>query len=365
MLAMFILSTAPTFTFAMGGNVGNQTQTQNNSLPFLKKRNLPIRMWMMLQLANRTATRIENLIIYINETLRATLEENATLLNDFKGNATLFNDAKNLLINASIAIEAENYEGAAANITLAMKTFKEVYKSLRTITEEHMATLKSQIDAQGLLTAMQRALERVERIEMLVPLDAKSITLLLGEARQYLNITAAKEMLAEGNVTAVSLNLVKANHLINKTYSLLKQRAHMMIWGRVKHYLDGMEKALQKIGIKIALAKMKGVDVSAVLEELGYQNETEFREALSDMITMARGKVSHIEETLLELQHISQAFWRMNRALTRHLHQSPWKPHESQGGPGLGQGQNQTQSKAGIRGAGLGRGNNSARQGKP
>jgi len=361
---MFILSTAPTFAFAAEENAGNQTEDQSS--PYPNKYALQICTQKMLEMANRTAMRIEYLIeiIYANETLLEVLQ-NASLLDDLEGNVTLFNNATNLLDDALTAIGSGEYEAAAAKITEAMKILREVYRAIRMITEEHMAVLKSQVVARGLLIAMQRALERIDRIRTLVSADAENITRLLNEAEQYLNITVAEELLAEGNVTAVSHNLVKANQLINKACLLLKQKARMMIWARVKHYLNGMEKTLQKVTVKIALAKMKGINVSAVLEELGYQNETQFREALLDMIMTARGKASGIKEAMLELQKISQTFWRMDRALTRHLHQHEWKHHESWGEQG--QNHNQTQSNAGSRGAGLGRGNNSnsSRRGRP
>jgi len=361
-IAMFIMSTAPTFAFAAEENV--EDQTEDGSPPPMKKYNLAIRTPKMLEIANRTAMHIKYLIEKINETLRVVLE-NASLLDDFEGNVTLFNNATNLLNDASTAIDSGEYEEAAAKITEAMKILREVYRAIRMITENYMAAVKNQVVAQGLLIAMQRALDRIERIEMLVPTDAENITSLLDEARQYLNITIAKEMLAEGNVTGVSHNLAKANQLINKACLLLKQRARTMVWMRMRRYLNGMEKAYQKIAVKIVLAERRGVNVSAVFEELGYQNETQFREALLDMIMTARSKASGIKEALLELQKISQTFWKMDRALTRQMHQHQWKHHESWGGQG--QNQNQTQSKGGSKGASLGRGSNSnsSRRGRP
>jgi len=354
LLAILVLSAAPTFVFAVEND---EDQTEDNSSSPAINKHIAIRTRMMFKVANRTAIRIEHFIemIYANESLKQTLE-NDGLLDDLEGNVTLFVDARNLLEEASIAIEAGNYEDALANITQSMKIFREVYRAICRITEKPMAPMRNRVIARGLLVAMQRALERIERIRMLVPEDAENITSLLDQAEQYLNITAAEEMLAEGNVTGVSHNLVKANLLINKACLLLREGARTRIWMRVKNYLKGIEKAVQRVSMKIAFAKMRGINVSAVLEEMGYQNETQFRESILDMIMSARGKAGDIKDALLELHKISQTFWRMDRALTRHIHQ-----HHGLGGE-HGQNQNQTQSKSGSSGAGLGKGNSTSSQ---
>jgi len=184
-----------------------------------------------------------------------------------------------------------------------------------------------------------------------------------------MDIEAAKKMLAEGNVTAVSHNLVEANRLINQAYQLLKKEAKMKMWSRMNMYLKGMEKACQRILTKIEIAKKMGVNVSVILEKLGYQNETEFRENLLNMIETAHGKVDSIKEALLELQKISQGFWRMNKALTEHMRQHRWGHHESWGSSqsqNQPQEHNQTQSKPGSAWGELGKGGNKGnRQGRP
>jgi len=207
---------------------------------------------------------------------------------------------------------------------------------------------------------MQRTLERIERIRTL-SINDENIMILLDEAKLYLNVTAAKEMLAEDNVTGVAHNLTEANQLISQAYQLLRKEAKMNIWKRMGRYLNNMERSSKKILMKIALAKKMGVNVSAILEELGYKNETEFREALLNMIMTAHNKSSSIKEALLELKNISQTFWRMDKALTRHLHQPQWRDHE----PRSEQSQNQT--RRGSQGAGLGKSNshNNSRRGRP
>ena len=357
LLMMLLFSAAPLFVFATE-DATNQTEDAAKTKP--NKFTIALRAKRMLEIANRTAMRIEYFIekIYENKTLIEMLE-NASLLND-EGNITLFINATNLLGRASAAMNSSDYEGVIANVTEAMKTFREAYRALHNVLGKHMAALRNRRIPWGLIVAMQRTLERIDRIRMLSPND-ENVTSLLDEAEQYLNITAAKEMLAEGNVTEVAHNLTEANQLISQAYKLLRKGARMKIWKRMGRYLNNMERSSQKILVKIALVKKMGVNVSAILEELGYKNETEFREALLNMIMTARNKVGSIKEALLKLRNISQTFWRMDKALTRHLHQPQWRDHE----PWRGRSQNQTRDEG--KGVGLGKGNshNNSRRGRP
>jgi len=331
-----------------------ETQSANNKIAMRTRR--------MLEIVKRTATRMEHLIekIVANETFLESL--NASLLNEFNSTVNRFEETKSLLDEASDATESGNYENASEKISEAMNNFREVYRAIYRITEKHMVTLRKRAVTHGLIVAMQRSLERIKRLKNIAAEDGNIVSL-LDEAEQYLDVKAAEEMLAEGNVTEVSHSLVKANQLINKACFLLKEKASKGIWARVRNYLNIMERACQKMEKRISFARKRGINVTAVLGELGYRNETQFREALQQMIMAARGKSGDIKEALQELREISRAFWRMDKALTRQIHQHQGQHHESWSG----QGQNKTQSKAGSSGAGLGkgRGNNADRRGKP
>ena len=357
LLMMLLFSSAPLFVFA-AEDATNQIEDAAKAKP--DKFTIALRAKRMLEIANRTAMRIEYFIekIYENKTLIEMLE-NAGLLND-EGNITLFINATNLLGQASAAMNSSDYESVIANVTEAMKTFREAYRALHNVLEKHMAALRNRGIPWGLIVAMQRTLERIERIRTL-SINDENIMILLDEAKLYLNVTAAKEMLAEGNVTGVAHNLTIGNQLISQAYQLLRKEARTMIWKRMDRFLNNMERSSRRILVKIALAKKMGVNVSAILEELGYKNETEFKENLLKMIMATRGKAENIKKKLLELQKISQTFWRMDRALTKHLHQ--WRSHESWGGQSQSQSQsqkqNQTENKPGNSGRGLGKGGSS------
>jgi len=366
LLSLILLSAAPMLAFAEEDNGEDEDPAE----PEPKKYSFVMRAQKLLLSANRTANRIEMYIenIYSNEELIENLTA-AGLIDDLEGNVTLFEDARALLQSASEAIESNDYEDAIDMITEAMKIFKEVFIALHEILEDYAAPVRKQMIAQGLIVAMQRALERIDRIKTLAPEENEEVMELLEEAEQLLDIEAAKKMLADGNVTDVAHNLAEANKLIGQAYQLLKREAAKRIWARVKLYIGGLMKAYQRIKIKMAIARIMGVNVSAILEDLGYRNETEFKESLLNITTTLRSKAKEIRNALFELHKISQAFWRMNRALTRHAYQHQLGNGEVGGKQGSSQNQSQRQNQThGMSGnnVGFGKGGNSSnRHGKP
>jgi len=186
LLMMLLFSSAPLFVFA-AEDATNQIEDAAKAKP--DKFTIALRAKRMLEIANRTAMRIEYFIekIYENKTLIEMLE-NAGLLND-EGNITLFINATNLLGQASAAMNSSDYESVIANVTEAMKTFREAYRALHNVLEKHMAALRNRGIPWGLIVAMQRTLERIERIRTL-SINDENIMILLDEAKLYLNVTA-------------------------------------------------------------------------------------------------------------------------------------------------------------------------------
>jgi len=363
LLTILVLSAVPA-SFISAAEETNNDQTEDEAGAQIRNKAAK-RTQMMFEIANRTMTRIEQLIKSTNETLMETLE-NATLLHEFNNSVIHFEEAKSLLEEASAAISSGDYNNASRIISESMKIFREVYGAIYRMTETHTAAVRNRMITRGLIVAMQRALERVERLKELAEGD-ENAAILLDEAEQCLNILAAEGMLAEGDVTGVSHNLAKANQLINEACLLLKEKASKGIWARVRNYLNIMERACQRIGESISFARRRGINVAALLGELGYKNETQFRETLQSMIMAARGKAKDIKEALQELQNISRAFWTVNKALTRQMHRHQSSHHESWGGQGQGQSESQSQNQnqnwahggAGGGEAGLGKGGSS------
>ncbi|RLI01551.1 hypothetical protein DRO38_04995, partial [Candidatus Bathyarchaeota archaeon] len=96
LLTMLLFSAAPFLAFAAEDNATDQTEDTANTKP--NDFAIALRAQRMLEIANRTAMRIEFFIekIYDNETLIGVLEDEG-LLSDLEGNVTLFNNTMDLL----------------------------------------------------------------------------------------------------------------------------------------------------------------------------------------------------------------------------------------------------------------------------
>jgi tetratricopeptide (TPR) repeat protein len=274
----------------------------------------------IVELADRAEQKVENLIdlVYVNETALEMIE-NATLLDELEGNVTLFSESTANVTAAYYALEAEDYEGAVANATQALEIFREVFKSIHIILYDSDVQKGQIIDAQGLLVAMQRALERIERLGELLPEEATEALELLDNATDYLDIDTARLWLINGNVTETAYNLTQANQLIAEAHQYLKTQAEQGNAVRMQNYLRIMERVRERIRERLEAAGNEGIDVDGVLQSLGYQNATEFEQALQNMTENAHEHVGKIKDAIKDLQQIGQTMRNMDRALAQEI----------------------------------------------
>jgi len=305
----------------------------------------------LIELADRAGQRVDNLIrlIFANATANQTIID-AGLMDELKANVTLFNEGVGNLTKAYDALEDGDYQGAIANATDALRTFGEVFKALHIILEQSGVQRGRLIDAQGLIQAMQRALERIEKLREIMPEDAEEALRLLDTAEQYLNVTAARAWLLEGRVNETAHNLTQANRLIAQAHQYIKNQARETNRIRIRNFLRGAEQVQERIMERLELASRKGLNVTAILESLGYANETEFRQALHNMTVTALKKIEDIRKALQDLRAIGETLRDIDRALSEQFQ------HQHQGN-GNGQGNN---------GYGHGNGNGNGKgKGKP
>jgi len=319
-----------------------------------------------VELADRARQRVEDLInlMYANETAIKAIEE-AGLLDELEGNVTLFNEGVENVTNAYKALEIGDYEEAIANTTYALRIFREVFRSIHIILKDSELQKGQLIDAQGLLEAMRRALERIERLREILSEDATEAIELLDTAEDYLDIDAARIWLLEGKVNQTAHNLTQANRLIARAYQYLKNQAKKMNAMRIKNYLRRAEQTRKRIMEKLEFASKKGINATVLLESLGYQNATEFRQVLQSLIEDAQGKMKDIKNAIHDLKAIGQTIRKMEQALTKQME------HHREGN-GNGQGSNGNGHDQGNGGNSHGQGNandkgkgNSSNKGKP
>ena len=291
------------------------------------------------ELADKAGQKVENLIelLYVNETALEMIE-NATLLDELEGNVTLFDEGTANVTAAYEALEAEDYEGAIANATQALENFREVFKSIHIILYESDVQKGQIIDAQGLLVAMERALERIERIRELLNNTSTEALELLDNATNYLDIDTARLWLLDGKVSETAYNLTQANHLISEAHQYLKNQAEQGNSIRIRNYLRCMERIRERIRENLELAGNEGIDISTVLESLGYQNVTEFTQALQNMAENAQEKMDEIRNAIKDLQEISRTMREMDKALTHEIGRYKTQHGVGQGNSQMGNG---------------------------
>ena len=119
-----------------------------------------------IELAEKARDKTETLIniTYANQTALDAIEA-AGLDDELEANLTIFNKAVQNITNAEERLALGDLEGAMANATYALEALRDVFKSIHTILTDSGLAKGELIDAQGLLQAMKRALERISRLE--------------------------------------------------------------------------------------------------------------------------------------------------------------------------------------------------------
>lgn len=287
-----------------------------------------------VELADKAGQKVKDLIdlVYANETALQTIGD-AGLLDELEGNVTLYYEGAENVTNAYNALAVEDYDGAIANATEALSIFREVFSSIHIILCNSGLQKGHLVDSQGLLEAIRRAIEKIERLREILPENATEAVELLDQAETYLNMDLAITLLLEGKVSEVVYNLAQANHLIVQVYQYLKEQAEITNTIRICNYLQICERHRERLREKFRFAANEGINVTDVLESLGYQNENEFMQTLENMIQTAQGKTEDLNNVIQDLEAISQAIREMDQALTQEMNQ-----HQERHGYGQGSG---------------------------
>jgi len=283
----------------------------------------------LVKLADRAEQQVKSLIdlVYANETALQTIEDFG-LLDVLDGNVTLYNQGAENLTEAHSTLESTDYEGAIANATEALNIFREVFRSIHIILEDTGLQKGHLVDSQGLLEAITRSLERIDRLKAILPADATEALELLEQAEAYLDIDAAIMLLLEGQESQVISNLQQANQLISQAYQYFKGLAgESNIW-RIRDYCEGTQFRMQE---RFRYGREQGIDFTTVLSSLGYQNESQFIEQLQNMTQTAQGSTGDFNSAMQELEAIRQMSQVMDQALVQEI-------NRRQGGFGGGSG---------------------------
>jgi len=266
-----------------------------------------------VELAERAGEKVGNFLdlIYANETAIETITI-AGLDDELARNKTLFETwGMGNLTKAKDSLEAGEYEYAVANATQALSIFREVFKALNTILADSEVQRGQLIEAQGLIEAMKRALERIEKLREIAP---DEISTILESAEKYLNITTAIAWLREGRVNETAWNKTQANQLISLAHSLLRKKAEELNVKRIRSYLTVIENFHERLDRVVDKAIERGLvgaedlkeeleDVKPLVDDARSLFEAGDYSAAITKLTQARSMLKEIEQ---DLPHLSQ-----------------------------------------------------------
>jgi tetratricopeptide (TPR) repeat protein len=271
-----------------------------------------------IELAGQAREKVDLLFgfIYANDSVIETITD-AGLLDDLEANQTAFDQAVTLLTEAQAALDEEDYQVASEKAIEALRIFCDVFKALNRILAEAEVQRGTLVDGQGLIEAMRRALERIERLREVLPENATEALALLEEAESYLNIDQAIVLLNEGNASQVASHLAQANKLIAEAYKALRVQARLMNARRIQNFLRGLQKIRERVWGRLELASIRGFNVTDILGRFNYANMEQFNQSLNNMIQNATQKALGIRNIVHELNMICTRLRDINWEMAR------------------------------------------------
>jgi hypothetical protein len=327
-LASIILATTPAMLLAQG-----QIQT--------------VPAQQIVTLAERAAQQIQNLIDMINANEDALAQiDTVGLTDEFDANVTLYEiDGLKNLADAQEALTNSKYEDAVDSAVEALSIFREVYSSIHTIMKAADLQKDDLIENQGLLEAITREQQRIDRLREILPVDAPQDIFDNLDTTSGL-LSEAKTLLLDGDVDAAKAMFLEAKENISEVYDYLKEQAVDSNTWRLSNYC---EQTQERIRERFRYGQDQGVDFTSVLQSYGYQTESQFLEALQNRAQTAQGE-QNFDIALQDCEAVSQMVQQMEQSLNQEIGR-----HQAQNGPG---GSDSSGSGSGSNGSGSGKGGN-------
>jgi hypothetical protein len=305
-LASVILATTPAMLLAQG-----QIQTAPSQ--------------QMVTLAQRAAQQVQNLIDMINADEDALAQiETVGLTDEFNEKVTLFSTGLENLEAAQTSLANSEYQDAMDFAMEALSVFREIYSSIHVILQAADLQKGDLIENQGLLEAITRNLQRIDRLREILPDGTpQEISDLLDDAQELLN--EAKTSLLDSDVTIARSAFLEAKQDISEVYQYLKEQAEETNAWRLSNYCQGVQERIRE---RFRYGQNQGVDFTSVLQSYGYQTESQFMEALQNRIQTAKGE-KNFNIALQDCEAVSQMVQQMEQSLNQEIGR-----HQAQNGPG-------------------------------
>lgn len=266
----------------------------------------------MLSVADKAKVRVETLLnsILTNNTLMDMIDE-ANLTNSLEMANDTFNLGANALSSAHGAYKGGNYADAISLAMESMGYFRDTYKELNRILCE-IGVLKSEvIEGRGLLIAVQCALERIEKIREIFErianrtgIDITNATAKLDEAKNILNITKARELLQQGNVSEVAQMLREANRLISEAFKELKTAIRELTANRIERFRERLRQIRERIRERL---QNKSISEDEFYRRWGFDKANEFWRKHIEIMERVRERLMEGQEiNATDLETISR-----------------------------------------------------------
>jgi hypothetical protein len=259
---------------------------------------------------------------FINYTKSALSKANATeLAKEALDSATaLLNEAKSLLDEAKAYFEQGAYENATLKAMEAMRLCREAYRTLHESLEEKGLVKPErpempEVQGRGILVAVNRSLERIERLEALIGSKdvPQQIIDNLAKAEGLLSIEEIRHLLDTGNVSEAAKGLAEAEKLIGQAYGLLHSTAKARIAERIEKYKLKVLEKLEELGKAV-----NATALSKALQGLGLRNIEELKKLVEDHVKEAKEKAkAGIEKALQKLEEVREKLEELRKSLPR------------------------------------------------
>jgi len=191
---------------------------------------------------------------------------------------------------AELGKEEPDYASAISLAREAMSIFREVYRQLHTLLDDAGVAggdIESSDEAQGLNMTIDRAFERIARIENVVDLipttpPPEDIERLIDWVRG--NLSDAEDYLTDARTALTSEtpniewavgNLTLARGHIHEAFANLRQIAGWTSYWRIESFLMGIRKSYERA---LELLKKRGVEPNAIIKGYIEGNITDARE---------------------------------------------------------------------------------------
>lgn len=255
-----------------------------------------------VEIAEKAGEKAENLLNLIQSNPNISSELDLTEVEENLANG------QEALTNAKDALRQGDLEDAFANAMEAFQIFRNIFKTLHSMLRKAGYDVGDILNAPGLIVAMNRALQRIERLREIMPEDSDNIIELLDDAENLLNIELAKELLQQGKVNETAHRLAEANKRIAQIHRLLKNKAKELNSKRITGFIHKIENFYKKLErqvnkLKDETLKMQLESILDKLDEAKRALDEGDNEAAILCLNEARKLLENVELSLRQLKH--------------------------------------------------------------